>query len=89
MYKFNYSGRVTLKTIINLSKLDVVKQQWETAIRLYFSLGDPVSIHTLVAASYNVIRDININIVGEALYTKDEFMKNVKPGRENAVRKNQ
>jgi hypothetical protein len=29
-----------------VSKLDAAKRQLETAIRLYFSDGDPVSIHT-------------------------------------------
>jgi hypothetical protein len=39
-----------------VSKLDAAKRQLETVIRLYFSNGDPVSIHTLTAAAYNVLR---------------------------------
>jgi hypothetical protein len=41
-----------------VSKLDAAKRQLETAIRLYFSDGDPVSIHTLTAAAYNILRDV-------------------------------
>lgn len=41
-----------------VSKLDAAKRQLGTAIRLYFSDGDPVSIHTLTAAAYNILRDV-------------------------------
>lgn len=43
---------------INISKLEAAKRQLETAIKLYFENEDPVSIHTLVCASYNVLMDI-------------------------------
>lgn len=42
-----------------LTKLDVVRRQLATAIDLYFEDGDPVSIHTLALAAYNVLRDLN------------------------------
>ncbi len=45
-------------TDIELNKLDVARRQLEMAIRLYFSLGDEVSIHTLAAASRNLLFDI-------------------------------
>lgn len=70
---------------LKLSKLDVAKRQLETVIRLYFSHGDPVSIHTLTAASYNVIRDLNKNNSGEKLFAKDRFMDYVKEGHEKEV----
>ena len=41
-----------------VSKLDAAKWQLETAIRLYFSDSDPVSIHTVTAAAYNILRDV-------------------------------
>ena len=44
---------------VKISKLDAAKRQLETAIRLYFSNGDPVSIHTLTAAAYNILKDLN------------------------------
>jgi hypothetical protein len=44
---------------ITVSKLDVVRTQVETAIRLYFAEGDPVSIHTLAAASFQILVDLD------------------------------
>ena len=44
---------------IKVSKLDVVRTQVETAIRLYFACGDPVSIHTLGAASFQILVDLD------------------------------
>ena len=43
---------------LHLSKLDVALRQLETAITLYFHYADPISIHTLTAAAYNVLRNI-------------------------------
>ena len=40
-------------------KLEAARRQLETAVNLYFHEGDPVSIHTLTCAAYEVIRDIN------------------------------
>jgi hypothetical protein len=48
-----------MKKIITVSKFDAARRQLETAIRLYFVNGDPVSIHTLTAASYNILKDLN------------------------------
>lgn len=44
---------------IKVSKLDATRRQLETAVRLYFSEADPVSIHTLVSAAYQVLSDVN------------------------------
>lgn len=41
-----------------LSKLDVAKRQLETALRLFFHSGDPVSIHTLANASYEILTQL-------------------------------
>jgi hypothetical protein len=43
---------------LHFSKLDVALRQLETAVTLYFHSADPVSIHTLTAAAYNVLRDL-------------------------------
>jgi hypothetical protein len=43
---------------LHLSKLDVALRQLETAVTLYFHSADPVSIHTLTAAAYNVLRNV-------------------------------
>lgn len=38
--------------------MDAALRQLQTAILLYFNSRDPVSIHTLAAAAYNILRDI-------------------------------
>jgi hypothetical protein len=47
------------RTKITISKLEAVRRQLETAIRIYFVNGDPVSIHTLVAASHQILGDLD------------------------------
>lgn len=43
---------------MKITKIDSVKRQIETAITTFFSYGDTVSIHTLTAAAYNVLKDL-------------------------------
>jgi len=52
---------------MQLSKLEAARRQLETAIKLYFGYGDEVSIHTLAAAAYSLIRDINEHRGGEPM----------------------
>ena len=52
---------------MQLSKLEAARRQLETAIKLYFGHGDEVSIHTLAAAAYSLIRDINEHRGGEPM----------------------
>lgn len=56
---------------MEIKKIDSAKQQIETAVSLYFNYGDPVSIHTLAAAAFNILKDI-FNKKGK----KDYFLKN-------------
>ena len=58
---------------LNLSKLDAAKRQLEVAIKLYFNFDDPVSIHTLTAAAYNVLRDINKKRGNDPVLIKEWF----------------
>ncbi len=62
---------VSMEKVLQISKLDAAKRQLETAIRLYFSNSDPISIHTLTAAAYNVIRDINKKRGGKPMLIKE------------------
>jgi hypothetical protein len=50
-----------------VGKLDAAKRQLESAILLYFNYCDPVSIHTLCAAAYNIVRDVNEKRRGELM----------------------
>lgn len=44
---------------ITVTKLDATRRQLETAVILWFHEGDPVSIHTLAAAAYQILNDLN------------------------------
>lgn len=72
---------------ITISKLDAAKRQLETVIRLYFFDGDPVSIHTLTSAAYNVIRDVNVKRGGGPMLVKDKAIEFVKPEYREEFRK--
>jgi hypothetical protein len=64
---------------LKITKLDAAKRQLETVIRLYFSSGEPVSIHTLTAAAYNVIRDVGRHRGASPMIVKDQILDYVKP----------
>jgi len=76
-----------MKKALKISKLDAARRQLEMAIRLYFSSSDPVSIHTLTSASYNIIRDINKNRGGEPLVVKEQLIGFVKHEFRNIIKK--
>lgn len=76
-----------MKKALQISKLDVAKRQIETAIRLYFFAGDPVSLHTLTAAAYNVVRDVNTKRGGDPMLFKDQIFDYIKPEYEKMLRK--
>jgi hypothetical protein len=43
---------------LKISKTDAAKRQLETAIRMWFFDGDPVSIHALGAAAHQLVHDL-------------------------------
>jgi hypothetical protein len=44
---------------IKIGKLDAARRQIQTAIQLWFNGGDPVSIHTLAFAAYEIVHAIS------------------------------
>ena len=50
---------MTDKTKITVTKLDAARRQLRTAIRLWFNDGDPVAIHTLAYAAYEIIHVVS------------------------------
>lgn len=46
-------------TPIKLGKMDVARRQLVTAIRIYFANGDCVSTHTLAAAAFEILDDLD------------------------------
>jgi hypothetical protein len=64
---------------LKISKLDAAKRQLETAIVLYFHEADPVSIHALASAGYDVLNDLNRRTGGTPMMIKDRFINQIKP----------
>lgn len=62
------------KKHIVVNKLDCARSQLETAIKLYFEDGDPISIHTLASASYELLKGINKARGLEPLLLEFEFL---------------
>jgi len=66
---------------IRISKLEAAKRQLDCAIELWFQEKDEVSVHTLLTASYGVIRDVNrhrrtmFETLEETAFIKDEYQK--------------
>ncbi|HVS03310.1 MAG TPA: hypothetical protein VMT16_11120 [Thermoanaerobaculia bacterium] len=44
--------------VLTISKIEAARRQLETAIILYFSERDPVSIHTLAGAGYELVANL-------------------------------
>ena len=75
---------------INVSKLDVAKRQLETAITLFLTNSDPISIHALSAAANEVLgklikkQNLTPSIITEGIEKfikpekKQEFFKKIK-----------
>lgn len=55
--------------------MDAAMRQLDTAIRLWFNDSDPVSVHTLVGAAYQIIHDTNKKQGKKDLIFDDEFIK--------------
>jgi hypothetical protein len=70
---------------ITITKLDAAKRQLETVVRLYFHNGDPVSIHTLVAAAHTVTRNINEKRRGSPMIKDDLIDAYAKPDYQKRV----
>jgi hypothetical protein len=50
---------VAKPNVLTISKLDAARRQLQTAITLWFAGGDPVSIHTLAYAAYEIIHAVS------------------------------
>ena len=70
-----------------ISKIDAARRQLECAIRIYFNAGDSISIHTLCAASRNVLLDLcNARGLTSALLREELLKHYVKPEHVKQVR---
>src|SRR2546426_4220895 len=62
-----------------VTKLQAVRRQLETALRLYAEDGDAVAIHTLTAAAYDVLRHVSASRGGSPMWLKDSLVQTLKP----------
>jgi hypothetical protein len=67
---------------IRVGKLDAARRQLRTAITLWFNDGDPVSVHTLAFAAYEIIHAISEkrdpsrrDLLFDSLIIKDEYRR--------------
>src|SRR5262249_22644432 len=52
--------------MVTITKLEAACRQLDTAINLFFSGGDPVSIHSLAASAFNVFADVSEQKSGQS-----------------------
>jgi hypothetical protein len=58
-----------------VTKLDAARHQLQTAIELWIEDRDPVSVHTLAYAAYQIIHDLNRHAKGPTLLLDSEEVK--------------
>lgn len=70
------------KNTIRISKLDAGRRQLRTAITLWFNGGDPVAIHTLAFAAYEVLHYLSQkrdpsrqDLIFDSAWVKTEFRR--------------
>ena len=70
---------------IKVSKIDAARRQLDCAIDLWFRNGDPVSIHTLVSAAFEIIQDLNSKAGNKEITMIEMARRLVKPERVEEV----
>jgi hypothetical protein len=69
---------------IIVTKLHAAVSQLETAITLWFSNGDPISIHTLTGAAHRIVLDL-LEHQGKTTLSFD--MQHIRPGKEKEFKR--
>ncbi len=70
---------------LQVTKLQAAERQLAVATELYFRDSDPVAIHSLVAASYNIIHDLSKHTNAPPMAVKDYFPTTVSPEKQREV----
>jgi len=71
------------RTRLTITKLEAARRQLNTAIMLWFADGDPVSIHTLAYAAYEIIHAVSKQrlrtqkLLFDAAHVKEEYRPEV------------
>lgn len=64
--------------MITVTQLEAARRQLKTAIWLWADDGDPVSIHTLAYAAYQIVHDVNRQRKGPPLLLDSELIRHEK-----------
>lgn len=68
-----------------VNKLDAARAQLDAAIELYFTTENPVATHTLVAAAYNLLRDVGHQTGTEYPFLKRSFLEDLSPHEKKSI----
>lgn len=60
---------------MKLNKLDVALRQLETACKMFFNDDDPISIHTLVCASHEILTQMGKQSQVKSILREPEYIK--------------
>jgi hypothetical protein len=71
---------------VTISKLDAARLQLDAAIEIYFVSENPVALHTLTAAAYNILRDIAIKEGSEYPFIKTTFISEYPESKHKMLR---
>jgi hypothetical protein len=61
--------------LISVTRIEAAQSQLRTAIEMFFTERDPVSIHTLATSAYQIIHDLNHERKGEPLLYDSDLIK--------------
>jgi hypothetical protein len=73
--------------ILPVSKFDAARRQLETAVRLYFFHGDPISIHTLASAAAQVLQDLGKHRGSDPMLFRETFLQHFLPEQRPEIKK--
>ena|ERR1700733_9840765 len=67
------------ETKLQISKIEAARRQLDTAIEMWFCDKDPVSVHTVAAAAYQIVHDVKVRrgidhgLLYDSKMVKDEY----------------
>ena len=60
---------------VTISKLDAARSQIDASIEMYFTSANPVALHTLTMAAYNILRDLAKKDGSKYPFLKTQFIR--------------
>jgi len=65
-----------MEETVTITKIEIAHRLLKTAIELWFANSDPIPIHTLSAAAYQIVHDLNSHNKGPELLFDTKLIKN-------------